>query len=57
MLGQIYDQIDKWLFEGKLQLPRVTETPMEDIGAAHQLLQSGKSVGKIVIIARDDEKK
>jgi synaptic vesicle membrane protein VAT-1 len=50
MLGQIYDQIGEWLTTGKLQVPRVTEMPMNEIGEAHQLLQSGKSVGKIVMM-------
>lgn len=50
MLGQIYDQIGAWLTDGKLHVPRVTEMSMAEIGAAHQLLQSGKSVGKIVML-------
>ena len=49
MLGQIFDQIGEWLSEGKLHVTRVTEMPVKGIGAAHQLLQSGKSVGKIVM--------
>jgi synaptic vesicle membrane protein VAT-1 len=54
MLGQIYDQIGVWLTKGQLQVPRVTEMLMHDIGAAHHLLQSGKSVGKIVIRMKED---
>jgi NADPH:quinone reductase-like Zn-dependent oxidoreductase len=49
MLSKIYDQIDQWLREGRLQIPRITAMPMKDIGDAHILLQSGKSVGKIVM--------
>jgi synaptic vesicle membrane protein VAT-1 len=54
MLGQIFDQIGEWLTKGQLQVPRVTEMPMYDIGAAHHLLQSGKSVGKIVMRTKED---
>jgi NADPH:quinone reductase-like Zn-dependent oxidoreductase len=55
MLGQIYDQIGEWLTNDKLQVARVTEMRMKDIGAAHQLLQSGKSVGKIVMTTQEDQ--
>ncbi|KAG7364777.1 zinc-binding dehydrogenase [Nitzschia inconspicua] len=54
MLGQIYDQIGAWLKEGKLVVPRITELPMAEIGTAHQLLQSGKSVGKIVMLTKSE---
>eukprot|EP00751_Fragilariopsis_kerguelensis_P034645 CAMPEP_0170966582 /NCGR_PEP_ID=MMETSP0735-20130129/41869_1 /TAXON_ID=186038 /ORGANISM="Fragilariopsis kerguelensis, Strain L26-C5" /LENGTH=101 /DNA_ID=CAMNT_0011384689 /DNA_START=1 /DNA_END=306 /DNA_ORIENTATION=- len=36
--------------EGLLRCPRVTELSMDDIGEAHQLIQSGKTVGKLVMI-------
>jgi NADPH:quinone reductase-like Zn-dependent oxidoreductase len=54
MLGVMYDQIGQWLTDGKLQCPRVTEMDMKNIAEAHQFLQSGKSVGKIVMICPDD---
>ena len=56
MLGVMYDQIERWLGEDgerKLQCPRVTEMAMEDIGEAHQLIQSGKTVGKLVMVTSD----
>ena len=33
-----------------LRCPRVTELPMDDIVEAHKLIQSGKTVGKLVMI-------
>ena len=63
MLMPMYDQIERWLKEEgkddgkqKLRCPRITEMHMNDIGEAHQLLQSGKTVGKVVMIAADDDK-
>ena len=44
-MNQIYD----WIIEGKLSVAKVTTFDMKDIGEAHKLIQSGKSVGKIVI--------
>jgi NADPH:quinone reductase-like Zn-dependent oxidoreductase len=47
--GHLYDQVGSWLEQGKLQCPRVVEMDMTDIAAAHDLIQSGKSIGKIVM--------
>ena len=50
MLGILYDQISEWLTEGKLKCPNIVEMDMtNDIAAAHDLIQSGKSIGKIVM--------
>lgn len=49
MLEKFYDQVSAWLENGQLQVPRVVEMDMQDIGRAHELIQSGKSVGKIVL--------
>ena len=62
MLEAMYDQIERWMsdVDGKgalLRVPRVTEMPMDAISEAHQLIQSGKTVGKLVMIASDDNSK
>eukprot|EP00980_Cylindrotheca_fusiformis_P003196 scaffold725_cov133-Cylindrotheca_fusiformis.AAC.4 len=49
LLEDFYNTISTWLEDGKLQPPRLVEMDMQDIGLAHELIQSGKSVGKIVI--------
>jgi NADPH:quinone reductase-like Zn-dependent oxidoreductase len=49
MLGMLYDQIGSWLEQGKLKCPRIVEMDMSEIAAAHDLIQSGASVGKIVM--------
>jgi NADPH:quinone reductase-like Zn-dependent oxidoreductase len=50
MLGMLYDQIVSWLEQEKLICPRVEEMNMEEIARAHELIQSGTSVGKIVMM-------
>mmetsp|Transcript_57193 Transcript_57193/g.139431 ORF Transcript_57193/g.139431 Transcript_57193/m.139431 type:complete len:512 (+) Transcript_57193:77-1612(+) len=50
LLGVMHDQIGRWLTTGVLEPPRLTSLPMNSIHEAHQLIQSGKSVGKIVMI-------
>lgn len=50
MLGTLYDKITEWVQNGDLQCPRVIEMDMNEIAEAHALIQSGKSVGKIVMM-------
>ena len=42
-------QIVRWLEQGALTVEAVTVLPVEQIGVAHELIQSGQSKGKIVI--------
>ena len=56
MLDIMYEQIEKWMTQGLLRCPRVTEMSMERIGEAHQLIQSGTTVGKLVMVASDERK-
>ena len=55
MLDAMYDRIEGWMREGVLRCPRVTELAMEDIGEAHRLIQSGKTVGKLVLVTTTDD--
>lgn len=49
ILSNLFSQILVWIDEGKLLCPRVVEMPMSETRAAHHLIQSGTSVGKIVL--------
>ncbi|KAL7576931.1 hypothetical protein ACA910_006688 [Epithemia clementina (nom. ined.)] len=50
MLSRLFDQVKIWLEQGKLHCPRITTfAGLERIAEAHELIQSGKSVGKIII--------
>ncbi len=40
----------KWYEDGKLKAPQITEFKFWEVGLAHQYLQSGKSVGKIILV-------
>lgn len=60
MLAPMYGQIERWLDAGeeqRLRCPRVTEMAMDEIGEAHQLIQSGNTVGKLVMIAEEIDEK
>eukprot|EP00747_Dinoflagellata_sp_TGD_P168102 gnl/TRDRNA2_/TRDRNA2_193754_c0_seq1.p1 gnl/TRDRNA2_/TRDRNA2_193754_c0~~gnl/TRDRNA2_/TRDRNA2_193754_c0_seq1.p1 ORF type:complete len:434 (+),score=70.44 gnl/TRDRNA2_/TRDRNA2_193754_c0_seq1:74-1375(+) len=47
-------QMMDWITAGKVQVAKVTEFGMREVGAAHELIQSGKSVGKIVVRTAED---
>mmetsp|Transcript_2733 Transcript_2733/g.4004 ORF Transcript_2733/g.4004 Transcript_2733/m.4004 type:complete len:485 (-) Transcript_2733:205-1659(-) len=50
VVSDLFDQVCMWLEKGLLECPRVqTFEGMECIGEAHSLIQSGSSIGKIVI--------
>ena len=47
-------QIIEWVDAGKVKPPKVTEFGMADLPRAHELIQSGRSVGKIVCTTTAD---
>lgn len=49
VLNELFDQVCDWLNEGKLHTPNVVEMAMSRVCDAHTLIQSGTSVGKIVL--------
>jgi NADPH:quinone reductase-like Zn-dependent oxidoreductase len=49
MVSELFDQVWKWLDEGALKCPRVVVMAMTQVDEAHDLIQSGASIGKIVL--------
>ena len=49
IVGDLLNQVCVWIEEEKLQCPAIKEMDMDHIGDAHTFIQSGQSVGKIVI--------
>jgi NADPH:quinone reductase-like Zn-dependent oxidoreductase len=49
VIADYMDRIAGWLEQGLLVVPEVTVIAMQDIAQAHELIQSGQSIGKIVI--------
>ena len=50
LLDEAMTDLLRWLAAGKLRPPAVTEVPFENAAEAHRLIESGKSVGKIVLV-------
>ena len=39
-----------WFEEGKIHVPEVTTYSLDDVAEAHRALESGQTVGKLVLI-------
>lgn len=50
LLDEIMSKPLKWLQEGKLHLPKITSFPLEKVGDAHRALESGQTIGKLILI-------
>jgi NADPH:quinone reductase-like Zn-dependent oxidoreductase len=49
LLRSAVDDLAAWVEEGRLQVPRVEAFPLADVARAHQTLESGNTVGKLVL--------
>jgi NADPH:quinone reductase-like Zn-dependent oxidoreductase len=50
ILREAIDQIRGWLADGKLAPPPVSTYPLADVARAHADIESGKTVGKLVLV-------
>lgn len=50
LLRRCMDQINIWFEEGKLVPPKITTYPLKEVARAHKDLESGKTIGKLVLI-------
>lgn len=50
ILQQALGQIDGWLADGKIKPPPVKTYPLADVARAHAEIESGRTVGKLVLI-------
>jgi len=49
LLKEAFDELLKWYGEGLIRIPKIKTYPLEDVGLAHKELESGKTVGKLVL--------
>lgn len=50
ILVEAMTEIMEWLAEGKIVPPPATEYPLDDVARAHRDIESGNTVGKLVLI-------
>jgi synaptic vesicle membrane protein VAT-1 len=49
LLRPAVDDLTAWVEQGRLRTPRVQTFPLTDVAQAHQALESGDTVGKLVL--------
>ncbi|XP_047130742.1 synaptic vesicle membrane protein VAT-1 homolog [Hydra vulgaris] len=57
LIKECLDILFKWISEGSIKLDNITEYSLRDVANAHRDLESGNSVGKIVLLTRDENYK
>ena len=53
LLGEVMTQLLAWLDEGRIAPPPVRTFPLERVAEAHRELESGQTVGKVVLVCGD----
>ena len=55
ILKEAMQQLLSWVEEGSLTVFKVHEYPLKDAGKAHRDLESGKTIGKLVLTSEQFE--
>lgn len=50
MLAEAMQQLLDWAAAGALPAPPIREYPLEEVAEAHRALESGATVGKLVLV-------
>ena len=56
LLREAFKDLFQWLGDGSLTVANVTEYKLKDCAIAHRDLESGETVGKLVLLTHEDEK-
>lgn len=52
LLAEAMHEMLGWIAQGKLKPPKVTCFPLAEVAKAHQTIESGQSVGKLILLTR-----
>jgi NADPH:quinone reductase-like Zn-dependent oxidoreductase len=55
-LNKGLDELSRWVAEGKVRPLKVTSYPLEEVQQAHRALESGKTIGKLVLTVENSSK-
>lgn len=56
VLSDMFDQVLQWIENDEIRCPKVVEMDMQNVADAHTLIQSGKSIGKIILNTNASQK-
>jgi NADPH:quinone reductase-like Zn-dependent oxidoreductase len=49
LLAEAFHDLFQWYEQGLIRIPKIKSYPLEEVGRAHQELESGKTIGKLVL--------
>lgn len=55
LLKEAFDALFGWVKNGTLKVAKVTEYKLSDVGSAHRALESGNTVGKLVLLTQEQQ--
>ncbi|WP_222615319.1 zinc-binding dehydrogenase [Persicimonas caeni] len=50
MLAEAVDDLQRWIGEGSIKPAPVTTYPLQEVGRAHADIESGQTVGKLILV-------
>ena len=53
LFNEAMEDFLRWIAEGKLRVAKVTEYRLEDVASAHKDLESGETMGKLVLVSKN----
>ena len=53
LFNEAMEDFLRWIAEGKLKVAKVTEYQLKDVANAHRDLESGNTMGKLVLISKE----
>jgi len=54
-LTEFYADLFAWIADGSLKVVKVTEFTLKEVASAHRALESGSTVGKLVLLTKGDK--
>ena len=54
-LKELFTDLFAWISDGSLKVAKVTEFSLTDVASAHRALESGNTVGKLVLLTEGDK--
>ena len=54
-LTEFFAELFAWIADGSLKVAKVTEFALTDVASAHRALESGNTVGKLVLLTGGDD--
>ena len=55
LIKESLDELFRWIGEGTIKVAKVTEYKLKDVSKAHRDLESGNTVGKLVLLTQDTD--